>query len=79
MDESYSKHSRLEHVFAIVRIDLDAAHAWENRVTVTKIVRTEEAATREVDRLNRLNSGKGYLYFHQITRLELLSEKKLPK
>jgi hypothetical protein len=40
-----------------------------NRVTVKKIVWSEEEALAEVARLNQLNAEKGCEYFYQVTRL----------
>jgi|SRR5450755_4551979 hypothetical protein len=64
-------HKRMDHVFAIVRVDaypgLDVPD--EERITIKKILRDAEAAGREVERLNGLNKGKAR-YFLQVTRLE---------
>jgi hypothetical protein len=38
-------------------------------ITVKEVVWTEEAVSREVERLNRLNSDKGAIYFWQLTRV----------
>lgn len=78
MSEGYSPHSKLEHVFAIVRVETAGPYSWENRVYVTKIVRDENTAKREVERLNKLKSRTGSLYFWQVTRMEPLGQKKLP-
>jgi hypothetical protein len=40
------------------------------RVTVTKVVWSEEDAQAEVARLNELNTGNGVKYFWQISRLQ---------
>ena len=58
-------------VFAILRYDSfhDVSVAIENRVTVTRIVHEEGTARDEVERLNKLNSDKGCIYFWQATRL----------
>lgn len=64
------KHSKLVHVFAIIRVETSGDHSWEHRVTVTKIVKDEERANQEVERLNELNAEKGCLYFSQVTRME---------
>jgi hypothetical protein len=76
MSEGYSKHSKFEHVFAIVRVATEGPYSWEDRVYVTKIVRDENTAQREVERLNKLNARTGSLYFWQITRMELLGQNK---
>jgi hypothetical protein len=68
-------HPHHEQAYAIVRVDQDAAPGTtpENRITVKKIVGSEELARAEVDRLNRLNAAKGCIYFWQATRLEKAS------
>jgi hypothetical protein len=64
------EHSKLIHVFAIIRVETSGDYSWQNRVTVTKIMKDEEMAKQEVERLNKLNAEKGCLYFLQITRME---------
>ncbi len=62
-----------EHLFAILRVapGVCAEGAFnENRLTVSKLVRTIERAREEVGRLNTLNGPKGSRYFFQVTRLE---------
>jgi hypothetical protein len=61
-----------DHVYAIVRVDefQGPEAAWENKVTVKKVVWSAEVARHEVERLNQLQGGKGSLYFWQATRLE---------
>lgn len=54
-------------VFAVVRVDLDAASA-ENAFTVKEVLPTEDEAAAEVERLNALNAVKGTRYFWQATR-----------
>lgn len=75
MSEGYSKHSKLEHVFAIVRVETEGPYSWENRIYVTKIVRNESTAQSEVERLNKLKLRTGSLYFWQVTRMEPLDKK----
>lgn len=60
------------HVFAIIRIDAFQPPdvPLESKITVKKVVWTQEIAEQEVERLNKLNTAKGALYFWQITRLE---------
>jgi hypothetical protein len=68
-----SPHSKFDHVFAIIRLETDPAGEAgidASVVTVTKVVLSMEAAEQEVERLNKINAGKGCLYFWQITRLE---------
>lgn len=59
-------------VYAIVRVetDTDPDMAWENRVTIVRVVADAEFADAEVERLNALNGHKGCLYFKQLTRFE---------
>jgi hypothetical protein len=54
-------------VFAVIRVDADLASP-QDAITVTEILREEEEARAEVERLNRLNSAKGSRYFWQATR-----------
>ena len=60
------------HVFAVIRVDTfhDSSTHVEDKITVTKIFRTQESAEQEVERLNKLNAQKGSIYFWKITRLE---------
>jgi hypothetical protein len=66
---------RFDHVYAVVRIDsfLGPETPLENKIAIKEILWTEEAARREVDRLNQLNEGKGCHDFWQTTRLEKVS------
>jgi hypothetical protein len=64
------KRSR-RHVFVILRVDsYDDDGASISRVSVNKVVGTEEVAKREVDRLNALNAEKGSRYYHEVAQLE---------
>lgn len=66
------KNSRFDHAYAIIRVDtfqLRPDPTWENLIAVPKIVRTEDEAQSETQRLNALNQSKGSYYFWQITRL----------
>jgi len=66
-----------DHVFAIIRIDdfqpLETLLA--EKVAVTKILWDEEAAKREVDRLNGLKKGKYLLQATRIDRQAAVAEK----
>lgn len=73
------KHSKLDHVFAIIRVETSGDYSWENRITVTKIIKDEAIAQREAERLNKLNAEKGCLYFWQLTRMEPDSGTPLPE
>ena len=57
-------------VYAIMRADLyhDDAEI-EQTVVVKEVVHELAVAAREVERLNRLNGGKGMRYWWQSTRL----------
>lgn len=63
---------RYEHVYAVVRADTFQPDdvPQEERITVKKIVLSQENAEREVARLNALNIDKGVIYFWQMTRME---------
>lgn len=64
-------HSKYAHVYAIVRVDnSDPITSPEDVVTVQKVVWDKSTAENEVERLNRLNAGKGCVYFYQVTRLD---------
>ena len=70
-----SRHHRPRtRLFAIVRFD-----AWardpEDQVAVVQVMRTENDARAEVDRLMALNGAKGSRYFWQPTRLFELGER----
>jgi hypothetical protein len=60
------------HVYAIVRIDdfQGIEVPLKEKITITKLVWSQEKAIAEVDRLNNLHSGKQCTYFWQMTRLE---------
>jgi hypothetical protein len=63
---------RYDHVYAIVRVDTNAAAdvPLDLKITVKKVVADSSVAAAEIKRLNELNAGKGCYYFSQITRLE---------
>jgi hypothetical protein len=63
-------HKQREQVFAVVRVDLPLSEtSVADSITVKEILSTRELAEREVERLSRLNSGKGCLYFATPTRV----------
>ncbi len=71
----YSTNAKYNHVFAIVRVDTFQEEApLEEKIAITKVVSTQEAAEQEVKRLNELNGPKGCLYFWQITRMGSCAE-----
>jgi hypothetical protein len=61
-------------VFAVVRFDSSLVQSsledinWDWAITVKEILPTREEAVREVERLNKLEAGKGSHYFWQTTR-----------
>ena len=72
-----SPHSRYRHAFAIVRVDGSDLCTLDERISVVKVVLTEERAKSEVDRLNTINQGKDCQYFWVLTRLEQPSPAKV--
>ncbi len=68
-----NENSKLTHLFAILRFDAYMVEEFGMKtdyITVTKVVRSEEIAGREVERLNRLNGAKGSVYFWRSARLD---------
>lgn len=65
---SHQPHSRYPHVYAIVRNDAGAGEL-EDRLSITKVFRSETKAEDEARRLRQLNSEKGCQYFVLQTRL----------
>lgn len=62
---------RYRHVFAVIRLDDGLmTTSLENRISVTKVLLTEEAAAEEAARLNAVNSNKGCRYVVHVTRLD---------
>ena len=59
----------VEHRFAIIRIDLNLRED-EDRVTIKRVVRSQELAESEVARLNDVNADKHCRYFWQYTRID---------
>ena len=65
--------SKLAHVFAILRYDSYMVEEFGMKtdfITVTKVVRSEEIASREVERLNGINGAKGSVYFWRSARVD---------
>jgi hypothetical protein len=64
-------HSKHRHVFVVIRVDeyerLEVA--LEQRIVVTKVFQTWEAAEVEVARLRKINAGKSCTYFWTVGRL----------
>ena len=64
--------SKYDQVYTIIRLDKSADTDLlpnQNLITVKKVVRSEEVAQREVERLNRVNADKACEYYYQISRL----------
>ena len=62
-------HRPRDDAYAVVRVDLDPALSWPDRITVKEVVSSEELAEREAQRINELNAGRGCLYFATHTRV----------
>jgi hypothetical protein len=63
--------ARYDHAFAIIRFDVSSeTGSLHNRVMVVKILWDENEASREVDRLNELNSEKECEYVRQQVRVQ---------
>ena len=70
MIEREKPHSKFQHVYAVLRIDLPVScDAPENSVSVVKVLSSKMPAEQEVDRLNKVNSEKHCRYVLQVTRL----------
>jgi urease accessory protein UreE len=73
-----SKNAKFNHVFAIIRLDtFQEGASVEEKMTIPKVVLTQETAEKEVERLNELNGSKGAFYFWQMTRLEICPDNSL--
>lgn len=61
-----------ELAYAIVRIEEARSDErdWAERVTIERIVWSDDVARPEVERLNRLHAGTGRRYFSQRTRVD---------
>src|SRR5437868_6084137 len=57
-----------KQVYAIVRVDADVSEIRE-KISIVKVVLTENEAESEVSRLDKLNLEKGSKYWWQATRL----------
>jgi len=64
-------HSRYEHVYPIVRVDLyiDAQVSPEHAFSIVKVLTSKAAAELETARLIDLNKGKECKYFFAVSRL----------
>jgi hypothetical protein len=59
-------------LFVVLRYDAyqPESVAIENRISATRIVGSQAAADREVERLNALNGPKGCRYFGHVARVD---------
>jgi hypothetical protein len=70
---NFPENGKLSHLFAILRFDAYMVEEFGMKtdyIMVTKLVRSEEIACREVERLNQLNGAKGSIYFWRSARLD---------
>lgn len=69
------RRDRLPRVFAVVRFDhfADLDVPLEHQFTVVRVMQEQAEASREVDRLNALNSDKDCRYYVQVTRWQAAS------
>ncbi len=74
---------KYQHIYAIIRYDIDADSdaPIDLRITVKKVVVDPQYAEAEVKRLNELNKDKDSYYFYQVTRFEdaLVQAQTLPQ
>ena len=67
---SDARHSRLRHLYAVLRIDLPVnSENPENSIAVVRVFSAKLSAEQEVDRLNNINSARGCRYVLNVTRL----------
>jgi hypothetical protein len=69
----FHENSKLAHVFVILRFDAYMADEFGMKtdyIMVKKVVRSEEIACREVERLNRLKGDERSVYFWRSARLD---------
>jgi hypothetical protein len=70
-----NRYDRSKAVFAVIRVDLFQLRGGEVPddprvfVTVKEVVKTEEQAAAEVERLRGVNAGKDVAYFYEQGRL----------
>jgi hypothetical protein len=63
-------HAKYQHVYPIVRIDLPIDDRnLTNRVTVVKVLTSQQGAEIEASRLNQINADKSCTYFYCTSRL----------
>jgi hypothetical protein len=63
-------HSKYDHIFVVVRLDSEDRDdiPFEYRFSLTKAYPDYEAALREADRLNQINSDKSCRYVVHLAR-----------
>ncbi|MBI4835557.1 MAG: hypothetical protein HY811_12160 [Planctomycetes bacterium] len=74
LDNTWKRNSKYSHVFAIVKYDIRYATidtTIKDRVSIEKIVRTEEEVAEETGMLNKINANTTFKYFWTITRLDI--------
>lgn len=63
-------HSKFQHVYGILRIDLPFDdNNPSNTISLVKVARSEAAAEAEVTRLNGINADKKCTYLMLLSRL----------
>ena len=57
-------------LYVVIRVDgtINSPQEANDRIAVTKVLPDFEEATKEVERLNKLNGSKGAYYFCRTTR-----------
>jgi len=65
------KHKERDDVYAVLRADLfhDPGASLETVITVTEVVRSQDIAEREVERLNALHPDGRVRYWYRHSRL----------
>jgi hypothetical protein len=63
-------HSRVKHVYAIIRFDFPVDQDYpENSVAIVKVLPSKSLAEKELSRLSKLNAAKGCRYEMRTTGL----------
>jgi hypothetical protein len=65
---------KYEEVYAVIRVDVAGprrrGQSRPRDFLVVKVMRSQELAGQEVERLNAIGRARGHVYFYQVTRLE---------